>query len=170
MFLLRDVLQRKLREARYFSGKINAVAQRAVGDPEEFGFLLSAWLSACRSITAPLENRRYGKWFETWRADRTVHEQELFDFMATQRIAEVHRDGADVRRSVQWIPISAIREGHPGYNFASWALGTEPPKIGVNICEFEFGRTGLEASRSCSDFVVLLEHLLTAFEKAYPGD
>src|SRR5262245_5499594 len=104
---LRDVLHRKLREARYFSGKMNAVAQRAAGDPEEFGFLLSAWLSACRSITDALE-RYHGKWFNDWCVSRTTHEQRLFDFMRVQRNAEVHRDGADVQQSVLWIPYTEI--------------------------------------------------------------
>lgn len=62
---LLEVMQKKLREVHYFLRQMEAIARRPVGDPEDFEFLLSALLSASRSITDPLESRRYGQWYET---------------------------------------------------------------------------------------------------------
>ncbi len=93
---LLDVMRKKLREVQYFLRHMETVAGREFGDPEEFAFVLSAFLSASRIITDPLENRRFRTWFQAWRDDRRSRELELLDFMRVQRIAEVHRDGADV--------------------------------------------------------------------------
>src|SRR6266480_1405167 len=95
-----EVMQKKHREVHYFLGQMEAIARRPVGDPEDFEFLLSALLSASRSITAPLEkSRRYRQWYEAWRNSRTPREQELVEFTRVQRKREVHRDGANTRNA-----------------------------------------------------------------------
>jgi len=171
---LLEVLRKKLREVRYFLGEMNAIAQRVVGDPEEFEFLLSALLSASRSITDRLERTRpYGSWFQTWGNNRTAREQELLEFMCVQRNAEVHRDGADVQQTVQYVPITEIRTGHQGhcaYGFHWWAPpGTPPPAVGLIVRQFELGGTRLEAFVTCRDFVQVLGELVSAFETDNPG-
>ena len=168
-----EVMHKKLREAHYFIRQMETVARRDVCDPEEFEFLLSALLSASRSITDPLESRRYRTWFEAWRNGRTVREQELLEFMRVQRNAEVHRNGADVELAVQFVPVTHIRagrQGHPAYSFHWWGPpGTPPPAVGVNVHHFELGGTQVEAFGTCREFVTILGELLTAFEGAYPG-
>jgi len=165
-------MYKKLREAGYFLDQMNAVAQRVGSYPEEFEFLLSALLSASRSITDSLENRRYGTWYETWKTGRTATEQELLEFMRVQRNAEVHRDGADVEVAVQYVPITEIHtgtRGHPAYGFHWWAPpGTPVPTVGLNAHQFELGGTKVEAFATCRDFVRLLGELVAAFEETHP--
>ena len=168
-----EVMQKKLREAHYFLRQMEAIAGRPVGDPEDFEFLLSALLSASRSVTDPLDGRRYRQWYEAWRSARTPREQELLEFMRVQRNAEVHREGADMEVRVEFVPLTRLRQdrhGHPAYGFHWWSPpGTPPPEVGINIHEFELGGTQVEASQTCRDFVTVLAALVAAFRAAHPG-
>lgn len=171
---LLDVMRKKLREAHYFLHQMQTVSQREVGDPEEFEFLLSAFLSASISITDPLDSRRYRAWFEAWRKTRTPQEPELLEFMRVQRIAEVHRDGADVDVTVHFVPVTKVRysgQGHPAhYGFQWWGPpDVPPPTVGVNVHHFQLGSTQVEALDTCRAFGELLHELVSTFEVAYPG-
>jgi len=170
---LLEVMQKKLREAHYFLQQMETDPERQIGNPEDFEFLLSALLSASRSITDALENRRYRTWFDSWRNNRVGREQELLKFMCDQRNAEVHRDGADVEVTVQFVPITQIRyggRGHPTYYGFHWwgPPGSSPPALGMNVHHFKLGGTPVEALSTCRDFVTLLDELIAAFEKAHP--
>ena len=169
---LLEIMHKKLREAGYFLNQMNAVVQRVVGDPEEFEFLLSGLLSASRSITDSLENRRYRTWYETWKTGRTAAEQELLEFMRVQRNSEVHHDGADVEVALQKVPITEIHtgtRGHPAYGFHWWAPpGTLAPTVDLNAHQFELGGTKVEAFATCRDFIRLLGELVAAFEATHP--
>jgi hypothetical protein len=74
---LLDVMRKKLREVQYFLGQMQSVAGRPVGDPQEFEFLLSAFLSASLSIVAPLKSRRYRAWFDAWQNKRTAQDKQF---------------------------------------------------------------------------------------------
>jgi hypothetical protein len=168
-----DTMRKKHREVNYFLRQLELVARREVSDPEEFEFLLSAVLSAARSITVLLKDRRYGAWFEAWRSGRTAREQELLEFMRVQRNAEVHRDGAELETTLEWIPIIEIpanNRSHPAYGFHSAAPpGTPVPQVGLNVRQFMLGGTRIEASVSCREFSTLLANLVANFEAAHPG-
>jgi hypothetical protein len=100
------VTERKLREARFFLRKLQEKAQAVVGDPEEFGFYLSALLSAGRSVTFALqvENKDgYDAWFPVWFEKQNQQDQDLFKFMNNQRVKEVHQGAADVDKQVEFI-------------------------------------------------------------------
>jgi hypothetical protein len=171
---LSDVLRKKLREAQYFLRQMNAVAMRPIGDAEEFEFLLSAFLSASRSITNALENRRYGAWFTAWQSSRTSSDTELLEFMRVQRIAEVHRDGADVEARVHFIPITEVRRAdrsHPAYGFHVFGPGDiEPASVGVTAHWFELGGTQIEAADACRRIVSVLSDLVDAFRTDHPDE
>jgi len=170
---LLEVMQKKLREVHYFLRQMEAIARRAVGDPEDFEFLLSALLSASRSITDPLESRRYGQWYEAWRNGRSPRERELLAFMRVQRNAVVHRNGADVEVTVEFVPLTQLREdrhGHPAYGFHWWGPpGGPAPEVGINVHHFELGGSQVEASETCCDFVTVLTALVADFAAAHPG-
>jgi hypothetical protein len=173
---LLDLMRKKLREAQYFVLQMEPVVEREFGDAEEFAFLLSAFLSASRSITDPLDGRRYATWFQAWRDGRRPREQELLDFMRVQRNAEVHRNGAAVDIVERFVPIADVfarHHGDPAYGFQWWGPpyfdGRPPGEVGVNMYQFRLGGTQVEAYATCRDFVALLGELITAFEAAYPG-
>ena len=61
--------QKKLRETRFFFSRLRKKGEAFVGDPEEFEFYLSAFLSAGRSVTFALqaeEKARYDSWYPGW--------------------------------------------------------------------------------------------------------
>ena len=169
-----QTMQKKHREVRYFLQQLHGVAQREVGDLEEFEFLLSAFLSASVSITDPLDSRKYRTWFEGWRQSRTTREQELLEFVRIQRNLEVHREGAETELSVRYVPLTELhtnRQGHPAYGF-HWSAppGTPPPSVGVNVHEFELGGTKVQAYDTCREVTELLGELVRAFGTAHPND
>jgi len=171
---LSQTMQSQLREVRYFLGQLHDAAQHEVGDPEEFEFLLSAFLSASISITDPLDSRKYRTWFEGWQLSRNTWEQDLLKFVRIQRNLEVHREGAETELSVRYIPLTELRtnqQGHPAYGF-HWSAppGTPPPSIGVNVQEFELGGTKVQAYDTCREITELLGELVLAFGTAYPND
>ena len=94
--------------------------------------------------------------------------------MTRQRNAEVHWNGVELQETVLYIPITAIQTthwGHPAYAAQWWAPpGTEPPKVGINIANFEIAGTGLEVVDTCREFVSVLETLVSGFEAAYPTE
>jgi hypothetical protein len=173
------IMQKKLREARFFFRQLEAIAKRSVGDPEEFDFVLSAFLSASRSITDRLENRQYGQWYQAWRDSRSSQDRELLKFMCEQRIGEVHREGAEVKVVVEFVPVTKHtqlredrrdRRSHPAYyGFHSYGPpGVGPPEIGVTVKYFKLGNTQVEASETWRAFVSVLNALVTAFAAAHP--
>lgn len=168
-----ETLQKKHREICYLLHQMESVAQREVGEPEGFEFLLSAFLSASFSITDPLDNRKYRTWLDGWRQGRTARERELLEFVRIQRIAEVHRMGAETELGVRYIPITELRtnrQGHPAYCFHwSGPPGTPPPSVGISVHEFELGGTKVEAYNTCREVTGLLGELLKAFETANPN-
>ncbi len=171
---LTQTMQKKLREVRYFLRHLHSVAQREVGDSEEFEFLLSAFLSASISITDPLDSRKHRTWFESWRQGRTTREQVLLEFVRIQRNLEVHREGAETELSVRYVPLTELRtnrHGHPAYGFHWFAPpGTPPPSVGVNVHEFELGGTKVQAYDTCREVTELLGELVGAFGTANPND
>lgn len=171
--LLCKTIRKKLREVCYFLHQMQAAAQREVGDPEEFEFLLSAFLSASISITDPLNSRKYRTWFDGWQQGRTTREQKLLEFIRIQRIAEVHKHGAKTELVVQYIPIVELRtnrQGHPAYGFYwSGPLETPPPSVGISVYEFELGGTKAEAYKTCREVTELLGELAKAFETSNPN-
>ena len=168
-----EVMQKKLREVCYFLRQMGDIDERPGGDQENFEFLLSALLSASRSITSQIEKGTHGRWYKAWRNGRTLQEQELLQFMLDQRNAEVHADGAGVEVAVTWIPLSRLRQdsySHQGYGFhASGIPGMPPPTIGINVPQFELGGKQVGAYKTCHDFVMVLKELVGAFGAAHPG-
>ena len=99
---------RKFREARFFLRHLVDGAQKAVpNEPEAFGFYLSAFLSAARSVIFALqceEKKTYNEWFPKFKASLSSEEKELLDFMNTQRVLEVHRLGSQTLTKEKAVP------------------------------------------------------------------
>jgi hypothetical protein len=151
---------------------MTTASRRTSGDPEEFGFLVSAFLSATRSITDLLDNRQHGAWLENWKLHQTTKDRGTLEFMIQQRIAEVHREGADTTDLVQFRPIWEMNSGrtdHPAYH-VSWTMmpGMEPPKFAVTTSQFELSGTKVDVITVCSELVKILYDLVVDFEADHP--
>src|SRR5262245_21150240 len=169
-----EVIQKKLREAQFFLRQLEAIAGRSVGNPEEFEFLLSAFLSASRSITEPLnKSRKYKPWYDAWH-NQSPRDRELLELLREKRNAAVHhKKRAVVEVTQKFVPIIQLREqsrGHPAYYGFHWSSppGVPPPEIGVNVHYFKLGDTQ-KASEKCRAIVTVLNALVADFAAAYPG-
>ena len=163
--------RKKLREARFFLGRMSEAEKLARLDKEDFGFYLSAFLLAGRSVIGffhAKENRQYRRWFRDWRMARAGSERKLLNDMTRQRDLEVHEQGADVQSVIEHVPVSEVEFGnqsHPAYGI-SWAgpPGVPPPTIGKKVRYFQIGGTREQAVETCKRYLQLLDKLVRDFE------
>lgn len=165
--------ERKLREAAYFLQRLSDKAATPVRDPEEVLHLLSAFLSAGRSVTFVLQveaKEAYDSWFPAWRERLDTDEQKLLKAMNRQRVSELHQTGADVRAELQYVPITEIHTGerhHPAYGFHWFGPpGTPNPTIGRVDHFFDLGDSPAAVGQSCRRYYALLERLVRDFGAA----
>ena len=163
---------RKLREAGYFLRCVCDKAAAPVGNPEEVLHLLSAFLSAGRSVTFVLQAEakdEYDAWFPGWQGGLSSEEQRLLGAMNRHRVSELHRTGADVRAELRYVPITEIRtkdRRHPAYGFRWFGPpGTPAPTIGQVDHFVELVEGPEPVAESCRRFL-LLQRLVREFKRA----
>jgi hypothetical protein len=171
-----DNTKRKLREARFFHGHLVHENRRPVrNEPEAFGFYLSAFLSAARSVTFALqkeEKSKYDNWFwPTWMATLKPEEAKIFDHMKDQRNAEVKETGANRVLSTEYVPIHELpqeRHSHPAYGFHDFSPpGAEPARVGIPVSHFTIDGNPAEVVEVCTKHLRLLERLVQDFIGAH---
>ena len=165
--------QRKLSEALFFFKLLYSRTEGPASDVEEFGYFLSAFLSAARSVTWVLqaeEKDRYDAWYPAWKARLAQAEQQLWHFMNEQRVAEVHQDGADVTATVEWRPVRKIL-GMQGRALAHSIIvgppGSPPVEEGVPIHHFRIGDRVVDVRDACATYLNLLDALVKEFITAH---
>src|SRR6267142_1909861 len=90
-------VHKKLAEAHYFLRLLRDQEPRIGGDENPFDFLLSAFLSAARSVDYRLRHEHkatYEPWRKTWDARLTAQDASLIKFMVDDRNLEVHESGS----------------------------------------------------------------------------
>lgn len=166
--------QRKLQETAFFLRHMELEEQKAVrNEPEAFGFYLSAFLSAGRSVTFVLQTETstskedWEPWFSAWLSSRTGDEQTLLKLMNDQRRFEVHNTGAVT--TVDWEMVSVVdihveHPRHPAYGF-TWTgpPGVPPPTVG--LARHSFDGHAEQAVPACKRYLQLLHELVDAFQK-----
>jgi hypothetical protein len=165
--------ERKLREAAYFLRSLSEKASAPVRDPEEVLHLLSAFISAGRSVTFVLQaeaKEAYDSWFPGWRDRLSTEEQQLLAAMNEYRVSELHRTGADVRAELRYVPITEIRTSErqgPAYGFHWFGPpGTPPPTLGRLDHFFELGDGPEPVASGCRRYYTVLERLVRDFKEA----
>jgi hypothetical protein len=84
-----QMVEKKLREARFFLDKMIDRESTAFGDKEQFDFNLSAFLNAARTVDYRLRHEHkatYEPWREKWDANLTTQDAVLIKFMVDDRI------------------------------------------------------------------------------------
>jgi hypothetical protein len=170
----RDVMKKKLGEMLYFLGLMEVHEEG--GNPGAFGFLFSAFLSASRSITAPLDSVKggYKTWFELWKKERSTEEQESLELMRDRRDSEVHDDGADLGEEMRLVPFLSHRKrgrSDPRYYgyFSAGLPSIGRVEVGEKFYKFEVDGKKVDVLPACRDFTALLDKLVADFAVAYPG-
>ena len=173
--------ERKLSEAAFFLGHMTAEERKVPrNQPEAFGYYLSAFLSASRSVTFVLQTEAgggdYRQWFDTWLAGRGAGERELLTFMNGQRRAEVHLEGAATVPDIEMVPITRVDIAHgpgvaggphPGYGFTWFGMPgeTEVPTVGIVTHYFEDRKEPVVAG--CARYLALLGELVHDFRNTH---
>jgi hypothetical protein len=125
--------------------------------------LLSAFLSAGRSVTFTLQNEQkkaYDEWFGRWKSDLSPEDRKFLEDMNQQRVEEVHKLGAQVSTELQYVPITQVPS--EGRSFWTGPPGTPSPAIGIERHFFEFAEAPAVVA-ACSRYCALLEKLIKDF-------
>ncbi len=162
--------KRKLREARYFYGKMHERARMAFGEHEEFDFFLSAFLNAGRSVSFVLQKERsdeYKAFFSAWKKALQPSEQQLLDFMNSERVSEVHRTGSTRDRQNVVIPIRHSYRDESGSVSLAAPPGLEKNPASVFKPVYFFKVDGIERNvlDVCKEYIDLLGVLIEEFCK-----
>lgn len=173
----------KLQEAQFFLKHLQAEARKATGyDWRHFGFYLSAFLNAARSVRWVLKKEAkdaYSAWSPRWDKKLSSDDHDFLRFMNEQRISEVKKLGAVTVKKRKLIPAELV----PGVMvFRSTGEVTEaeakkhrkrglpPSKTGAWIGKpeyfFKIGDELAEVTVVCKRYVTLLERLLREFKEA----
>lgn|SRR2546425_3604492 len=168
--------QKKLREARFFLGRMSKAVKSTNLEQEDFEFFLSAFLSAGRSVTFFLNVEQadvYKQWFDGWEKALDAENRELLKLMNQQRVAEVHLGGADVQAEIEMVQITEL-EMEPGrdprYCIFWWdSPGAPLPEI-ARRAHYFYGASGRkEVMGTCRSYLGLLERMVRDFEQILPG-
>jgi hypothetical protein len=163
-----EATQKKLREARFFLNHLETENRRAVrSEPEAFDYLMSAFVSAARSVTFTLqaeEKVNYDRWFPKWLACRSKEDQALLTLMVSQRNAEQKQGGGDRRIEWEYVSVTGLSsEELGGRVFWSAPPGEPPPQVGRQIRFLEHGGQETEALAACKRYYAFLAELVTQF-------
>jgi hypothetical protein len=166
------LIEKKLREAKFFLAKMIDHERMAFDDKEPFEFYLSSFLSAGRSVGYYLQHQqkeRYGwtektcgRWRQNWEETLPQLQQRLIKFMIVTRDVEVHKGGSSHTVGTE--------KRELGLGTHVLALGTMevsgPPGVSpaaiihVPAYYFTIDRAEQKVTEACSDYVPLLERMV----------
>src|SRR6516164_7020496 len=136
-----QVIEKKLREARFFLWQMREHERLASEDTEPFDFHLSAFLTAAMSVRGAFHYERDRKrsdavkaWKQQWETGLLPDKARLYHFMRRDRVAEIHR-----------------ADGTTEYNLT--IDGTER-----------------RATEACGEYLALLEEMLAKFVTRHAED
>ncbi len=114
--------RRKLDEAKFFLSHMPLQSWPRTQDSHDwdvFGFYLSAFVNAARSVTWVLQNENrqlYDRVHTGWDAERTPEDHDLFKFMNERRLDEVKRTGAEFQHNITPVPMTTLQMQRLGYS------------------------------------------------------
>jgi hypothetical protein len=165
--------ERKLREAQFFLGCMQAEERKTVREPEVFRFYLSAFLSAGRSVTFRLQNEvggRYRPWFDEWLMRQSEDERKFLTFMNDQRRAEVHMLGSETTQQTEMVPLHLTDRSvgrHPAHMSSSSAPpGT--PHTTIGVVAHAFTESGERTVVAGGRYLELLDGLVSDYRGDHP--
>jgi hypothetical protein len=165
-------VHKKLGEADYFLQLLTKQEQRFVGDKEPFDFLLSAFLSAARSVDYRLRHENatvYSTWTATWDATLRPDERTLIKFMIDDRNTEVHESGSgrDVGQEGVVFPIGTHRIDGGEITIAG-PPGMPPAVVHRPTYSFNVDGTVRKATEACAAYLALLNKMVAKFHADFP--
>jgi len=168
----------KLAEAEFFYRKLADADGRLVsGEPEAFGFYLSAFLSAARSVTYALQAERkaqYDIWYHNWAEALPKEQEDLLKHFNTQRVATVHRKGAAIESELEAISQSEyfLAVAKEGAQIEIWGgiPGTPAVPRFRMARSLIFEGTKVNAVHASGQYVALLSQLVNSFAERFTDE
>jgi len=169
--------QRKLREAKFFLGKLRAIAKpkafnlhhpshlrlniivnagknvKLTINNEDFQFYLSGFLSAARSVTFVLQKeskKHYDHFLPVWLEMLPSKDRRIFKTLNDQRVAELHKLGVDKVVSQKKMIVN----------------GRSMPRSIISLPVWHFSGEPQELLLLCTRYLELLERLIQSFLKS----
>lgn len=148
--------RRKFGETNFFLNHMVVETQKPEPghDPEAFGYYLSAFLSAARSVTWVLQvedQPGYMRIYQPWFNALSKQDQDLWRTMNEFRRIEVHFTGISVTAATTTAIVS-LAEARPGVYTVSEIVALAP--------EFDVGGQPVKVIATCRRYVALLSDLL----------
>jgi hypothetical protein len=165
-------VEKKLREARFFSDKMSEQEHGAFGRKEQFEFYLSAFLSAGRSVHFRLRHEQgatYDKWRTAWDATLTQEQRDLIKFMVDERNDEVHESGGSsptVETMIAELRVGTYRL--PGATHTIAGPADALASVPVPAYCFTVNGTERKVTEACEEYLVLLEKMVAKFKVDHP--
>jgi len=167
--------RRKLDEARFFYGRLVKERQRkTLMNPSAFGYYLSAFIQAARSVTWRLGNEESDKW-KAWRPkwERTLSDEDkkLLRFTRKLRNAEVKQGGTDLVVELEEVEVRLfmlsgadfdLERQHPAHGMSSMP-GVAQPKMVRSTYYFEHEDGKEEVTEMCKRYLDFLDKMLNDF-------
>jgi hypothetical protein len=135
-----------------------------------FGYFLSAFLSAGRSVTFALQFEQkddYDAWYVGWESGLGADDRKLWKEMNAHRVEEVHRDGAKTAVEIEMVPMIEMARENPLPAHLTHFGWFGENKVGLPVRYFEFEGTKVKAVEMCRRYVDLLDKLVQDFLKAH---
>jgi hypothetical protein len=135
-----------------------------LGDPNEFDFLLSAFLSAARSVDWRLAHEQqvlYPGWRPNWDASLTPEQKSLMRHLVNDRNVEVHESGSKRREDL--VPLGVQMDGSEVVAFVRLP---EARPGAIAASEYYFPIDGVErrATEACTEYIGLLRAMVAKFQ------
>jgi hypothetical protein len=168
-----DLARKKLREAAFFLGEMRQrEGSSRLDKEEEFGYCLSAFLSAARSISFVLRKENaltYEAQRASWWLSLEGSTQVLASFMRDQRNAALKEGTVASGQNVEPVPALMADKPHSRSPFSvpviiqPWAFD-EGAMIGCARYVLRLDGVERSAVEACHDYLVALDLLVTRFE------
>jgi hypothetical protein len=164
-----EATKAKLAEADFFYRKLEAQRQRVVrNEPEAFGYYLSAFLSAARSVQWVLKTEqrdKYDEWVTDWDKSRSGDDLDLWRHFNKQRVETVKRKGTDVTQRSEVISHSELfsTRGGSQVHVSGGVPGTPLPEFYRLVSSFKFGDDEMEVVQACGKYLALMHKLVESF-------
>jgi len=158
-------IDRKLREAAFFLGKLAERSRLAFGEREEFDFYLSAFLSAARSLDYRLrheEDPTYSTFRAEWNTGLSTDKQALVKFMVDDRNLEVHESGSSRVQAEERIAIGSSYRDASGTVTVAAPVGV-PTELVKPTFAFLMNGKPVPVVESCASYLEILKQLVADY-------
>ena len=163
-------IDKKLREARFFLGKMGEHARMAFVEHEEIDFYLSAFLSGGRSVDYRLRHEHraaYVAFRAGWDSTLSLDDNRLVKFLIDDRNVEVHESGSSRTEHENPIPVvGGMYSDRSGTVTVFAPPGTPPAAIIKPVYCFIIDGKQLSAIEACRRYIELLEGLVSAYKRS----